>query len=297
MILLTGASGFIGEYLLSALIANFGKENILALSSERTHLCQFLPHNSYSFDKSYFIDSGFQNIQTIIHAGAFTPKDAEQSNDWHKCNSNILNTDALLKAEFPTLTKIIYLSTLDVYCKSTEKISEETFIRPVSLYGDSKFYCERMITEWAKSNDKIAQVLRIGHVYGAGEERYNKIIPLTMKNLLQNKPLQIWGSGEELRSFIHVQDVVTAILKSLTLDEEVGPVNIVGAQEISINNLVKLLIAVSGLSPELIFLENITPQRDLTFDAAKLKKYLLANERSLIGGLKEEWEYMKRNFE
>ena len=57
--------------------------------------------------------------------------------------------------------------------------------------------------------------LRIGHVYGPGEEEYKKVIPITIKKILDNKPLQLWGDGSDLRSFIFIDDVVNSIVKSL----------------------------------------------------------------------------------
>jgi len=116
MILLTGASGFIGKHLLPALITEFGYDNIVALTSAPVKECNYLLHDNYDFSDDHFIKTKFGNsIQTIIHAGAFTPKNGKQANDCEKCNSNIFNTGKLLSATLPNLKKIIYLSTLDVY--------------------------------------------------------------------------------------------------------------------------------------------------------------------------------------
>lgn len=297
MILLTGASGFIGKHLHAELVSQYGNDGVIALTSVPILGYNYLSHNNYDFDFDFFIENGYADlITTIIHAGAYTPKQASQANDYSKCNQNIFNTAKLLAAYLPNLQKIIYLSTLDVYGKS-DMISESTLLDPVSLYGFSKLYCEKMIDSWANQHNKLYQVLRIGHVYGPGEENYQKIIPATIKKLISRQPIQIWGTGKELRAFIYIKDVVNSIMNALKLNEIVGPINLVSDNPISIVELVNRLIAISGQN---INVENIAasvPSRDLIFDNSKLKKYLLPSETDLNDGLIEEWRYMSLNYE
>lgn len=293
MILLTGASGFIGKHLLAALIKEYGKDSILALTSTPVEEVTYLLHNGYNFEGDFFIKSGYgTQIDTIIHAGAFTPKNGKQSNDVTKCNSNIITADKLLNADFPNLKNIIYLSTLDVYAP-TEIISENSQIEPASLYGESKLYIEKMITAWAKANNKDHQILRVGHVYGPGEQAYEKIIPLTINKLLNDQPLQIWGTGKEIRSFIFVKDVVDAIMNALKIATKAGIINLVSEQKITIAAIVDKLIALSGkkIVPEVVPLD--TPGKDLIFDNKKMKELLFSNETPLDEGLLQEWIFMK----
>lgn len=292
MILITGASGFIGKHLLDELVSVYGREHILALTSNPLKGCPYLLHHNYNFSKNYFVESGYANIETIIHAGAFTPKSGQQANNIDECNTNIFNTSLLLSSNLPELKKIIYLSTLDIY-GNDDVISENTKVEPVSLYGDSKLYCEKLVMRWAQSNNSIAQILRIGHVYGPGEEAYQKIIPITIQKLLKKQPLQIWGSGKELRSFIYIKDVIKAIISSLTLDESIGAVNVVSAHKVSMESLVEKLITISGEKPEIEYIANSAVARDLVFDNTKMKTFLLQDELPLTDGLAIEWEYMK----
>ena len=88
MILLTGASGFIGKHLLKLLIEKFGEENILALTTNPSVGFPHLLHNNYKFDRDFFVKNGYGNIKTIIHAGAFTPKNKNQVNLIYSSNSN-----------------------------------------------------------------------------------------------------------------------------------------------------------------------------------------------------------------
>ena len=293
MILLTGASGFIGKHLLATLTQEYGKDSILALTSTPVEEAHFLLHNNYNFEADFFIKSGYgTQINTIIHAGAFTPKNSKQANDVVKCNRNIFTTDRILNADLPNLKKIIYLSTLDVYGPA-EIISESSQVQPGSLYGESKLYVEKMITAWANANNKVHQILRVGHVYGPGEQAYQKIIPVTINKILQDQPLQIWGTGNEIRSFIYIKDVVHAIMNALKLDQNAGIINLVSRQKITIAALVDKLIALSGknIIPEVVPAD--APGRDFIFDNSKMKDLLISNETVLDEGLLQEWTYMK----
>ena len=63
--------------------------------------------------------------------------------------------------------------------EESKVICEETNTIPKSLYGWSKLYCEKMVEQYGELNGIDTQVLRVGHVYGTGEEGYKKIIPET----------------------------------------------------------------------------------------------------------------------
>lgn len=292
MILVTGTSGFIGKHLLVKLIDTYGKNYILALTSTPINQCPFLIHNNYQFENEFFIKNGFERIDTIIHAGAFTPKNSKQANDINNCNRNIINTEILLNSIFPNLKKIIFLSTLDVYGED-EILSEDSIIAPISLYGNSKLYCEKMIDAFAVKSNLTHQILRIGHVYGPGEEKYQKIIPVTMKKILNNEELEIWGSGLEIRSFIYIEDVVAAIVKSIDLNEYVKPINIVSNQQINIKDLVTKIQKIANHNGIVKIIPNSSKGRNLIFDNSIMTKFFLSNEKKIEDGLFEEWEYMK----
>lgn len=293
MILLTGAGGFIGKKLLIQLISVYGKNNIVALTSKPLESCNYLLHESYTFSSDFFFLNGYsEKIKTIIHAGAFTPKNGKEANDITNCNSNIFGLGKVLECDFLNLEHIIYLSTIDIYDSNVNVITENSFVSPVSLYGYSKLYGERMIIAWANKKNKRYQILRVGHVYGPGEEAYQKIIPITIKKIINNETLQILGTGNEIRSFIYVDDVIQAILKSILLVNN-NIINIVGQQQITIDQLVNILSGLSNVKLNIQIIPQPNKGKDYIFDNSKMKELLLSAEIPLIEGLKKEFNYMK----
>ncbi|MFY0604275.1 MAG: NAD(P)-dependent oxidoreductase [Flavobacteriaceae bacterium] len=296
MILVTGANGFIGKHLFNRLIKIYGNENVVAFTSEPTEVGNYLLHSNYSFDNNYFLENGFKNIHTIIHAGAFTPKTSSEKDDKVKSETNVTNTAKLLAANLPNLKKILFLSTLDIY-NTDDIISENSEVQPNSLYAQSKWDCENMIALWAKKREKLYQIARIGHVYGPGEERYKKVIPETMKNLLSDKPIKLYGEGNEIRTFIYIHDVIKSILHLLDFNYFVGPVNFVGNEGIKIKDLINTIIEISGNKAVLEKVDVNFDSKDFLFDNQKLKSIISTPFTNLKDGLSKEWNYMKSKYD
>ena len=290
-ILLTGVSGFVGSRLLSAICNLYGSENVVILSSKEHLKYTFV---KYNVDFS-ILEEDFQKIskvEIVIHAGAYIPKNRIDSDHVEKCNGNILFTNSLLKLPLPKLKKIIYLSTVDVY-SSSPLITELSAINPSSLYGYSKLYCEKMISSYCQKMDVKDQVLRIGHVYGPGEGEYEKLLPIVIKNIIAKRDVELWGDGSELRTFIYIDDAISACCSSIELEDNVGVINVVESKSISIYNLIKKIENLSCRSANLIQKSYSGNKRNLLFDNSKMKKYILKSEVEFDQGIKNEIDYFK----
>lgn len=288
-ILLTGASGFVGGHLLEAIKQAFGSENIVVLGGSQVDGVRFVlaPH----YDLSALDPRLFDDIDVLIHAGAYTPKSGAEADHRVYCGSNISFTEALLNFNFSSLRKIIFTSTLDVYA-SCATISEASPVEPATLYGASKLYGEKLVEVFARERKIAHAILRLGHIYGPGEEAYRKIIPLVITNALTERPVQVFGTGEELRSFIYIKDVVDAIVTAVRVELECSLINIVGGNSISINSLVEKILLASGSSTKITRIP--APKgRDFKFNNALLKNTLLKEEFDFDRGLQLEIEHMR----
>ncbi|HMU46617.1 MAG TPA: NAD(P)-dependent oxidoreductase [Chitinophagaceae bacterium] len=292
MILLTGASGFIGHWLLKRLSSEYGKDNIVLLTSKPMPGYKYLLHRQYQFPETYFIDEGFSEIEAIVHFGAFIPKSNDSANSINLCNQNINSTTKLLSASLPNLKKILFASTVDIY-DSSQLISESTTINPVSLYGASKVYCEKLVQLVAAERNCIWQILRLGHVYGPGEESYKKLIPITIQKILMNETINIYGTGDEVRSYIYIDDLVENVVSALKLNFSAGPINIVGEYQVTVKELINMIIKILGKGNLKIEIGQ-KHGRDLKFDNSKMQKLLVREFTSLEDGLRSEVLYFSQ---
>lgn len=289
-LLITGSTGFIGKNILEFIKNNFeNKFNVVLLSSKIDSNYTTILHNNYTFTEDNFKEKGIENIDIVLHIGAFIPKSGAEANDIEKSNSNIINTTYLLD-NLPNIpSKFIFLSTIDVYGKIETKIGENCATNPLSMYGWSKLYCEKMIESWAITNKSTIQILRVGHIYGKGEEAYKKVIPITITKIKNGENPQIFGTGEEKRSFLHVDDACDLIMKSISLDEYKGVINLCSSHAYSIKEIIEILLQISNKNLHIDFVENNNVGIDFVFDTTKMN-LLLGNEKmNITEGLKDEY--------
>lgn len=290
VLLLTGTTGFIGQNLLKFIELNYKNDyEIVLLSSSINENYKTVLHKNYTFNKQDFEENGILKIDIILHIGAFTPKSGIETNDINKSNANIFNTKYLLDnlPNFPET--FIFLSTLDVYGKMETIINESSVTNPLTMYGWSKLYCEKLLENWSKENNIILQILRIGHIYGKGENAYKKVIPVTIQKLKNEMNPQIFGAGYEKRSFLHVDDVSNLIMKSIFLHKYKGVINLCSSNSYTIKNIVEMLIEISNKKVQIDYIETENRSIDFEFDTSKMNKLLGFEKINIKDGLSDEY--------
>ncbi|OBS13115.1 hypothetical protein ATE49_13685 [Elizabethkingia miricola] len=292
MILITGANGFIGRQFIAELLKVYQANDIILFSSSKHEFLETIVYNNGRYSECLENES-FKQVEVIIHMGAFTPKNSRMANDMKNTQLNIDNVYDLISLPFPNLKKIVFLSTLDVY-QITGTVDEDTPQKPMSLYGWSKLYGEQIIKFFAQNRNIDYQIFRIGHVYGPGEELYEKIIPITMNRILNKQNVVIYGTGKELRNFVFVEDVVKIISQSITETSTEKVINVVGEKSISIIDLINKIVSVSEEKIDIEYFDTDFKGLDYVFDNTRLIKNFKINYTSLDKGLTAEWEHLKK---
>jgi len=290
-ILITGTSGFIGGRLLPRLVERFGKDGVAALSSRPIADGRSLRYAPDTFDVAAADVPRLDAVETLILAGAFTPKSGAEANHVALSGGNIRSTEAILSHAWPSLRRIVYLSTLDVYAPAPN-LSERSATEPETLYGWSKLYGEKVVSAFAKQRGIEATVLRIGHVYGPGEEKYAKFLPRAVQNVVNGDPVELWGTGEDLRSLIYIDDVVAAVIKSLEVEGLPGVINVVGGHPRSLKAILAALEQACGHPIEIRQMPSTAPRKDFVFDTELLRAHLLPVETDFVDGLRAELAHM-----
>ncbi|MGN0014988.1 MAG: NAD-dependent epimerase/dehydratase family protein, partial [Candidatus Gastranaerophilaceae bacterium] len=159
-IFFTGLSGFLGQEFLK--YYNSRKDNNFRFVQNPI----YYRGNGKDYNYAFSADDFSENIDILVHAGAFTPKKREQMEDVTLNLSNVINTDYLLK-NLPNIPKkIIYISTVSVYSPTKNVINEETPLGGDSVYGLSKLMCEKIIQNYCIQNEIPYQILRLSVIYG-----------------------------------------------------------------------------------------------------------------------------------
>ena len=280
-IFVTGGAGFIGTHLCKKLtslhkvtvydnFSNSNKEHFPVMENVTMIVGDIL-------DNSKLFDS-MKNHDVVIHLAAKTDVIDSIHNPDNTFQTNVQGTQNVLDScRSNTISKIIVTSSAAVYQNSGNSVDETSTTKPLSAYGQSKLDMEK-ITIQSKVNYII---LRLFNVYGDGQT--TGVIPNFRKNILDNVPLTIFGDGKAIRDFIHIDDVVDAII--LSMKPTSGIYNIASGNGTSISNLAKLLIQLSGKNSEIVYqparkAEIIYSVSDITKSQNKLGFYpkIILNE-------------------
>jgi len=272
VILVTGATGFIGSHLVARLSEVVGVK-LLLLSRQEQQSTQnnimWLKGGLRQLNQEYWRSLNIDHIDYVFHLAAFTPKKSSEAN-LIDCaiNDNISGTRALLQSLPGRPDRFVFSSTLDVYGQpeSGEQLTESSRVSPPALYGASKLFCESLISSWAAETGCYCSILRYGHIYGPGEEQYGKLIPATIRNLLAGKAPVIYGDGSALRDYLYVGDAVEATIRAALVKGNIGPVNIVRGESVSLKEIVQLLIRLVGSDMGIDFFLDKPNGNSLRFD-------------------------------
>lgn len=237
-LLVTGAGGFIGRPLVTRL-REAPETRMLALERSSVAL--------QALDREYWERLGVDTIDVIFHVAAYIPKDAASA-DLVKpiVESNVDGFAALLASLPNTPRHLLFVSSVDVYNRGSGRTIDETSeIGPATLYGASKLFGEELVRSYARSTGCGYSILRLGHIFGPGEEVFRRVIPNLIRAMLRGDAPQLSGDGATERDYLYVDDAVSAIIAAST-HERLDPLNIVRGESISILDIAKHVAELTG---------------------------------------------------
>jgi nucleoside-diphosphate-sugar epimerase len=290
-ILITGASGFIGEHFLRLINREkiFADENIVLLSSRKISGYSCILHNNYTFSKDDFIEAGIDHVDIVFHLGSSVPKNSREYGIEYayKYIMNIRNTIHLFE-NLPNIPqKFIFISSTDIYGfdRKDYTIDENSPLSFENMYGASKVMCEKYLEEKANSNNFVLQILRLSPIYGPGEDKvYSKIVSTFIKQIISGQQVNVFSDGSDVRSMLFVEDCCRSILEASYLNEYIGPVNIASSQSITVKMLAELVCSICGAKPNIKYGTGNTTHRNI-FDNSKMKHYFNLPETNIKDGL------------
>jgi len=164
-------------------------------------------------------------------------------------NDNILASQRLLEAvaNLEAKPKIVYASSSSVYGNAdTYPVTERTLPRPLSPYGVSKLAAEHMMSLYAANRGVDTVSLRYFTVYGPGQ-RPDMAFTRLCRAALDGSEFTVLGTGEQVRDFTFVDDVVEANLRAWKTPTSAGDVfNVAGGASASLNRCIELVEALAG---------------------------------------------------
>lgn len=270
--------------------------------------CKRNPYETFALQFDQPFDEIYQFAADMGGAGyIFTGlNDAHIMHNSATINLNLL--DAVVKHSSEQRPKIFYSSSACIYPEHNQldpdnpncEESSAYPANPDSEYGWEKLFSERLYLAYAKNYGLEVRVARYHNIYGpegtwqGGKEKAPAAI--CRKVIEANNEIEIWGDGNQTRSFLYIDECIEATRRLMNSDFT-GPVNIGSEEMVTINRLVELACAVEGKHLAVKHVNGPTGVRGRNSDNTLIKSKLgWAPHYSLASGINQSYNWIKQQF-
>jgi dTDP-glucose 4,6-dehydratase len=284
-IVITGAAGFIGSHLSETLLDRgysiVGIDNLLTGDTANiAHLANrdfvFIKHDVTNYIN---VDGP---VDAVLHwASPASPIDYLEL-PIPTLKVGALGTHKALGLAKAKNARFVIASTSEVYGDPLEHPQKESYwgnvnpIGPRGVYDEAKRFAEAMTTAYHRYHGLDTKIARIFNTYGPRMRlRDGRAVPAFMSQALTGEDVTIFGSGQQTRSFCYVTDLVDGIIRLLNSDLN-DPVNIGNPQEMTIEEIARTIIRLTGSSSKLVY-------RPLPEDDPKVRQPDITRARTLLG--------------
>ena len=301
-LLITGGCGFIGSNFIrllleqpettcgECLIVNY---DLLTYAGNPENLSDLARHPRYRFVQGDVCDGPLlasvlerEAIDTVIHFAAESHVDRSILDSGPFVRTNVVGTQVLLDAcRRQQVQRYVQVSTDEVYGSLGAEgyFTETTPLTPNSPYSASKAAADLLVQSYCHTFQFPALITRCSNNYGPYQFP-EKLIPLCLANALQDKPIPVYGDGQQVRDWIHVLDQCRGIVAALRQGQLGEVYNFGGNSECPNLLLVQTLLQILGKPESLIQFVRDRPGHDRRYaiDARKAEREL---------GWKPEFEF------
>ncbi|MCF7836443.1 dTDP-glucose 4,6-dehydratase [Candidatus Gracilibacteria bacterium] len=288
-LLITGGCGFIGSHFCRMLLdkTDFKVTNLDALTyaGKIGNTDDFKDNPQYQFVKGDIcnkdlVDDLVSQAEAVVNFAAESHVDNSIDNPGIFVQTNVLGTQNLLDAaRRHSLERFVQVSTDEVYgdlpLEGSEKFTEHSELKPSSPYSASKAAGDMLCIAAHRTFGQPILISRCSNNYGT-HQLEEKLMPLVISKAFKNEKIPVYGNGENVRDWIHVDDHHRAILAILQ-NGEAGEIYNVGADnEVTNIDLVKLLLKILGKDESLIEFVSDRPGHDRRYaiDSSKIQSKL-----------------------
>ncbi len=296
--IVTGGAGFIGSHVAEALLKRGHQVTVL------DDLSGGFPDNvppGARFVEGSVTDHALvdrllarERFDYVFHLAAYAAEGLSHFIKRFNYTNNVIGSVNLINAAVNTGVKgFVFTSSIAVYGSSSlVPLNEETTPEPSDPYGIAKFAVERELAASREMFGLDYLIFRPHNVYGPRQnigDRYRNVVGIFMNQILQGRPMTIFGDGTQTRAFSHIDDVAPIIAAAIDEPAAWNRVFNVGADEpTTLNDLARRVAAAMDAEPRI---EHVPARHEVQHahsDHSRLRETFGAREtRSLDAGLRD----------
>jgi GDP-D-mannose 3',5'-epimerase len=259
----------------------------------------------YPFSDKLLFDEVYQLAADMGGAGYIFSGDND-ANVMH--NSAMINLNVAYECSKQEVKKVFYSSSACMYPEHNQldpnnpncEESSAYPANPDSEYGWEKLFSERMFLSFHRNYNLNVRIGRFHNIFGPygtykdGKEKAPAAICRKVAECLDGGEIEVWGDGEQTRSFLYIDECIEGVLKLMESDFN-GPVNIGSDEIVTINDLVNYIINISGKQISIKHIEGPTGVRGRNSDNNLIKEKLnWSPTQSLYDGLIKTYEWINK---
>ncbi|MBO0678880.1 dTDP-glucose 4,6-dehydratase [Mycolicibacterium sp. S2-37] len=239
-LLVTGGAGFIGANFVHRCVRNGGYESVTVLDAltyagSRESLAPVAADIRLvegDITDTALVDELVAQCDAVVHFAAETHVDNGLADPEPFLRSNVVGTYSILEAVRRHGVRVHYISTDEVYgdlaLETTERFTESTPYNPSSPYSSTKAAGDLLVRAWVRSYGVRATLSNCSNNYGP-YQHVEKFIPRQITNVLTGRRPKLYGTGANVRDWIHVDDHNSAVDRILA-DGTIGRTYLIGAE-------------------------------------------------------------------
>ena len=287
-VLIAGGAGFIGSHLADALIADGANVTVIdsLLTGSLDNIAQFSRERRFAFIEQDVIEPppASLRVNAVFNLASPASPPHYQADPVHTLMTNVVGTRNLLALAADQGARFLLASTSEVYGDPEVHPQREDYlgnvnpIGPRACYDEGKRAAETLAYDFRRTRGADIRVARIFNTSGPRMQRDDgRVVSNVICQALADDDITVHGDGSQTRSFCYVDDLVEGLLKLMAYEgPDLGPVNLGNPNELTIRELVALVMTMTGSSARIV-------QRPLPVDDPKRRRPDVSRARKLLG--------------
>lgn len=261
-ILVTGGAGFIGSHLCERLLKE--GNNVICMDNYFTgikkNIVHLLDHPYFELVRHDVTFPYYVEVDEIYNLACPASPIHYQFDPVSTIKTSVIGAINMLGLAKRTKARILQASTSEVYGDPIVHPQEESYwgnVNPIGLrscYDEGKRCAETLFMDYHRQNKVDIKIIRIFNTYGPRMRPDDgRVVSNFIMQALKGEDITIYGDGKQTRSFQYIDDLVEGMIRMMTSDNFIGPVNLGNPREFTMIELAEMILKITDSKSKLIF--------------------------------------------